>query len=42
MENARRCLLAVLARGTNSWPVTEARMARRPGRPETGLQISQR
>src|SRR6218665_3523491 len=22
MENARRCLVAVLARGTNSWPVT--------------------
>jgi len=21
MENARRCLVAVLARGTNSWPV---------------------
>src|SRR6218665_1087508 len=42
MENARRCLVAVLARGTNSWPVTEERRARRPGRPDTGLQSSQR
>src|SRR6218665_3060819 len=25
MENARRCLVAVLARGTNSWPVAEER-----------------
>src|SRR6218665_3660262 len=31
-----------LARGTNSWPVTEERRARRPGRPDTGLQSSQR
>src|SRR6218665_1142803 len=37
MENARRCLVAALARGTNSWPVTEERRARRPGRPDTGL-----
>jgi len=29
MENVRRCLVAVLARGTNSWPVTEERRARR-------------
>jgi len=36
------CLVAVLARGTNSWPVTEERRARRPGRPDTGLQSSQR
>src|SRR6218665_2058928 len=42
MENARRCLVAVLARGTNSWPVAEERRARRPGRPDTGLQSSQR
>src|SRR6218665_3741953 len=43
MENARRCLVAVLARGTNSWPVAEERRARRPGtcRPDTGLQSSQ-
>jgi len=25
MENARRYLIAVLARGTNSWPVTALR-----------------
>src|SRR6218665_892470 len=42
MENARRCLVAVLARGTNSWPVAEERRARRPGRPDTGIQNSQR
>src|SRR6218665_117005 len=42
MENARRCLVAVLARGTNSWPVAEERRARRPGRPDTGRQSSQR
>src|SRR6218665_1312286 len=30
MENARRCLVVVLARGANSWPVTEGRRARRP------------
>ena len=42
MENVRRCLVAVLARGTNSWPVAEERRARRPGRPDTGLQSSQR
>src|SRR6218665_3769560 len=42
MENARRCLVEVLARGTNSWPVAEERRARRPGRPDTGLQSSQR
>src|SRR6218665_273323 len=41
MENARRCLVAVLARGTNSWPVAEQRRARRSGRPDTGLQSSQ-
>src|SRR6218665_3489790 len=29
MENARRCLVAVLARGINSWPVAEERRARR-------------
>jgi len=23
MENVQNCLVAVLARGTNSWPVTE-------------------
>src|SRR6218665_3342790 len=28
MENARRCVVAVLARGTNSWPVAEGRRAR--------------
>src|SRR6218665_2500334 len=33
MVNARRCLVAVLARGTNSWPVAEERRALRPGRP---------
>ena len=27
MENALRCLVEVLARGTNSWPVTEERRA---------------
>ena len=42
MENARRCVVAVLARGTNSWPVAEERRARRPGRPDTSLQSSQR
>src|SRR6218665_1586999 len=42
MENGRCCLVAVLARGTNSWPVAEERRARRPGRPDTGLQSSQR
>src|SRR6218665_2659534 len=42
MENARRCLVAVLARGTKSWPVAEERRARRPGRPDTGLQSLQR
>src|SRR6218665_2414347 len=42
IENARRCLVAFLARGTNSWPVTEERRARPPGRPDTGLQNSQR
>ena len=31
MENARRCLVAVLTRCTNSWPVTEEQRARRPG-----------
>src|SRR6218665_1245162 len=40
MEKARRCLIAVLARGANSWPVAEERIARRPGRPATGLQSS--
>ena len=30
-----------LAQGTNSWPVTEERRARRSGRPDTGLQSSQ-
>src|SRR6218665_1979565 len=35
MENARRCLVAVLARGTNSWPVAEEQRARHPGRPNT-------
>src|SRR6218665_235554 len=30
MENARGCLVGVLARCTNSWPVTEERRARRP------------
>ncbi len=34
MENARRCLVAVVAQGTNSWPVTEERGFRRPCRPE--------
>src|SRR6218665_3447689 len=29
MENARLCLVAVLARDTNSWPVTDGRRARR-------------
>ena len=38
MENARRCLVAVLARGTNSWPVAEERRARRPGRPDYCLK----
>src|SRR6218665_1534888 len=33
VENARRCLVAAVARGTNSWPVTEERRACRPGRP---------
>ena len=42
MENARHCLVAVLAQGTTSWPVTEERRARRPGRPDTGLQSLQR
>src|SRR6218665_233504 len=42
MENARRCLVAGLAPGTNSWPVAEERRARRPGRPDTGLQSPQR
>src|SRR6218665_3808150 len=42
MENARRCLVAGLARVSNSWPVAEERRARRPGRPDTGLQSSQR
>src|SRR6218665_984953 len=37
MENARRCLVAVLARGTNSWPVAEERRARRPGRPSRSV-----
>src|SRR6218665_3645555 len=41
MENARRCLVAVLARGTNSWPVADERRAPRRGRPDTGLQSSQ-
>ena len=40
MENARRCLFVVVARGTNSWPVTEERRVRRPGGPDTGLQSS--
>src|SRR6218665_2603363 len=35
MENARRCLVVVLARGTNSWPVAEEQRARHPGRPNT-------
>ena len=35
MVNARRCLVAVLARGTNSWPVAEEQRARHPGRPNT-------
>src|SRR6218665_2044577 len=42
MDNAKRCLVAVVARGTNSWPVTEEQRARRPGRPDTGLPSSQR
>src|SRR6218665_474370 len=42
MENTRRWLVAVLARGTNSWPVTEERRARGPGRPDTGIHSSQR
>ena len=29
MENARRCVVAVLARGTNSWPAAKERRARR-------------
>jgi len=32
MENARRCLVAVVARGTNSWSGTEERRGRLPGR----------
>jgi len=42
LENTRRCLVASVARGTNSWPVTEERRAHRPGRPDTSLQSSQR
>src|SRR6218665_449424 len=42
MGNARRCLAAVLARGTNNGPVTEARRGGRPGKPDAGLQSSQR
>jgi len=40
MENAWCCLVAVLARGTNSWPVTEEWRGRHPGRPDTGIQSS--
>jgi len=38
MENARHCLVAVVARGTKSWPETEERKARRP---DTELESSQ-
>ena len=30
MKNSRRCLVAIEARGTKSWPVTEERRDRRP------------
>jgi len=40
MENVQRCLVAIVARGTNSWPVTEEQRARHPGRPDTGPQRS--
>src|SRR6218665_1550560 len=42
IENAGGCLVAVVARGTNIWPVTVERRTRRPVRPDTGLQSSRR
>jgi len=42
MGNARRCLVAVVARGTKIWRGTEERRSRRLDAPDTGLQCSQR
>src|SRR6218665_176576 len=42
MENAQHCLVAGVVQGTNSWPLTEERRAHRLGRPDNGLQSSQR
>src|SRR6218665_3321937 len=41
MENARLCLVAALARGSNnSWPVTEERRAWRPGIPDRPTEVN--
>jgi len=42
MENVRRCLIAIVALGTKSWPETEERMTRRPDTLDIELQSSQR
>ena len=42
LEDALCCLVEVVVRGTNSWPITEEQSnACRPYRPDTGLQSSQ-